>query len=70
MSYQKKDVPFFWNDNDKDLKVCFLVTHLTYDHILHEHRWDKKITYKETLFITLGTEPARWMMFLSIVYGE
>ncbi len=34
VSYQKKDgrgharPSFFWYDNDKDLKVCFLVTHL------------------------------------------
>ncbi len=36
MSYQMKDgrgqarPSFFWYDNDKDLKVCFLVTHLNY----------------------------------------
>ncbi len=35
MSYQKKDgrghahPSFFLYDNDKDLKVCFLVTHIT-----------------------------------------
>ncbi len=34
VSYQKKDgrghphLSFFWYDNDKDLKVCFLVTHV------------------------------------------
>ncbi len=34
VSYQKKDghgqahPSFFWYDNDKDVKVCFLVTHL------------------------------------------
>ncbi len=34
VSYQKKDglghahPSFFWYDNDKDLKVCFLVTHI------------------------------------------
>ncbi len=34
VSYQKKDgrsharPSFFWYDNDKDLKVCFLVTHV------------------------------------------
>ncbi len=34
VSYQKKDgrgyahPSFCWYDNDKDLKVCFLVTHL------------------------------------------
>ncbi len=36
VSCQKKDVhdharpSFFWYDNDKDLKVCFLVTHIMY----------------------------------------
>ncbi len=36
MSYQKEDgrghtwPSFFWYDNDKDLKVCFLMTHLNY----------------------------------------
>ncbi len=36
VSYQKKDgrshtrPSFFWYDNDKDLKVCFLVTHVIY----------------------------------------
>ncbi len=36
MPYQKKDgrghvrPSFFWYDNDKDLKVCFLVTHLKF----------------------------------------
>ncbi len=35
LSYQKKDgrgharPSFFWYDNDKDLKACFLVTHVT-----------------------------------------
>ncbi len=34
VSYEKKDGrgdahPSFWYDNDKDLKVCFLVTHVT-----------------------------------------
>ena len=35
VSHQKKDgrghacQSFFWYSNDKDLKVCFLVTHLT-----------------------------------------
>ncbi len=39
VSYKKKDGPghgypsFFLYDNDKDLKVCFLMTHLNY--ILH-----------------------------------
>ncbi len=28
VSYQKKDGRFFWYDNDKDLKVCFLVMHV------------------------------------------
>ena len=34
--YQKKDVrgqarpTFFWYDNDKDLKVCFLMMHVIY----------------------------------------
>ncbi len=38
MSYPKKDwqghvrPSFFWYDSDKDLKVCFLVTHLTCIH--------------------------------------
>ncbi len=37
MSYQKKDglghaqPSFFWYDNDKDLKVCFLVTRVNYN---------------------------------------
>ncbi len=36
VSYQKKDgcgnvcPSFFWYDNDKDLKVCFLVTRISY----------------------------------------
>ncbi len=41
VSYQKKDgrgparPSFFWYDNDKDLKVCFLVTHLIYKNNIH-----------------------------------
>ncbi len=37
VSYQKKDgrgharPSFFWYDNDKDFKVCFLMTHLNYN---------------------------------------
>ncbi len=36
VSYQKNDgrghtrQSFFWYDNDKDLKVCFLVMHVTW----------------------------------------
>ncbi len=42
VSYQKKDgcgharPSFFWYDNDKDLKVCFLVTHVIY--VSHRQR--------------------------------
>ncbi len=39
VSYQKKDgrgharPAFFWYDNDKDLKVCFLATHVICSHV-------------------------------------
>ncbi len=45
VSYQKKDgrghvrPSFFWYDNDKDLKVCFLVAHIVYDLLL----WEEEI---------------------------
>ena len=38
VSYQKKDgcghvrPSFFWHDNDKDLQVCYLMTHIIYSY--------------------------------------
>ncbi len=47
LSYKKKDGRGIWHDNDKDLKVCFLVKGLIYDlPAWHTSMWYKtsKIT--------------------------
>ncbi len=49
VSYQKKDgrgharPSFFWYDNDKDLKVCFVVTCITYVLVMRQLSNDSKL---------------------------
>ena len=50
VSYQKKDgrshtcPSFFSYENDKDLKVCFLVTRLNYIFVLYWYAWTGFLT--------------------------
>ncbi len=52
VSYQKKDGRgharpfFFWYDNDKDLKVCFIVTRL----ICHHQSWYRPCQHGQVKF--------------------
>ena len=64
VSYQKKDglghmrPSFFWYDNDKDLKVCFLVTHV---------RWPSQTDTPACILLSNITFEEKKVVFVIII---